>query len=134
MGNSQKIQTVSNGELELAPPVRQVAINIPIKKWNKIKERIVKINCVSSKFITAASIMWGVAASSFIAIFPFIFPLNMTLLIITISIFVVSLATGTVLTISAQHEKSIQETTKENVLEFMTDIEDSFDLSNLSKE
>lgn len=134
MENSQKIQTVSNGELELAPPIRQIAINIPIKKWNKIKERIRKINCASSKFSTAASIMWGVAGSSFIAMFPFIFPLNKTLLIITIAIFVVSIATGAVLTISALHEKSIQETTKENVLEFMTDIEDSFDLSNLSKE
>lgn len=134
MGNSQKIQTVSNGELELAPPIRQIAINIPIKKWSKIKERIEKINCASSKFTTAASIMWGVAGSSLIAIFPFIFPLNKTLLIITVSIFIISIAMGIGFTISARHEKSIQETTKENVLEFMTDIEDSFDLSNLNKE
>lgn len=133
MGNNQKIHTVSNGELELLSPVRQIAINIPVKKWNKIKERIEKINCESSKFSTAASVMWGIAGSSFIAIFPFVFPLNKILLIITIAIFIISLISGILLTISAKHEKNIQSITKKNVLDFMNDIEESFDLSNLAE-
>ena len=133
MGNNQKIQTVSNGELELVPPIRQVAINVPIKKWNKIKERIRKIDCNFSNFSTAASVMWGVTGSSFIAIFPFVFPLNKIPLIITISILIVSIISGITLTISASHEKEIQKTTKENVLDFMSDIEDSFDLSNIEE-
>ena len=133
MENNQTIQTVSNGELELAPPIRQVAINVPIKKWNKIKERIEKIECKSSRFSTAASVMWGIAGSSFIAIFPFLFPLNVILLIITISILLISIICGITMTISSNNEKNIQKTTKQNVLEFMSDIEDTFDLKNIKE-
>ena len=134
MENNQSILTVSNGELELAQPIRQIAINVSIKNWNKIKERVKKINCEASNFSTAASVMWGIAGSSFIAMFPFIFPLNRFLLVITISLFIVSIISGIILTIASMHENDIQKVTKENVLEFMTDIEESFDLPNTDKE
>lgn len=126
--------TVSNGEYELAQPVKQLAINVSLKNWKKIKDRIKKINCDSPKFSAIASAMWGVASSSFVAMFPFIFPLNTTLLIVTIAIFVVSIISGLALTIASRHEKNIQKTTKEYVLEFMTDIEDSFNLPNIDEE
>ena len=132
MGNNQN-NIISNGEVELAQPIKQIAINVSLKDWNKIKDRIKKISCKSSKFSTASSVMWGIAGSSFIAIFPFIFPLNAILLIITIMILITSCSIGIILTITAKHENTIQETTKENVLEFMNDIEEHFDLSKINK-
>lgn len=129
MANKQKINIVSNGELQLAQPKQETALNIPLRKWNKIKERIKGINCDSSIFSNAAYAIWGISGSSLLSMIPFVSPLNQTWLFEFI--FIATLIFGYILYIVAKKEQQLQHITKENVLEYMKDIDESFDLSDI---
>lgn len=129
---NQQNNIVSSGNYELKQAVTQSAFMISMLDWNQIKQQITQIGQFSSSFSKAASVCWGIFGSAVVALIPYL-PIfkqsidNKLIMIITVSVIVVSLVCSIAFSLTAAHEKTLTEKTKENVLEFMRNIDFRFE-------
>ena len=114
-------------DVEVVRPSRENAFPIPVSDWNFLKDKIQKLAAPQAIFNSIGSGLLGVAASALVASLTLPENTSVKILIISWSVFAVSLICGVLCLVFDHHNtKDFSTVHKQHILDEMSRIENKF--------
>lgn len=116
-------------DFEIIPPQKQRSYPISITEWGLIKKKVLDVKGNANFWHTAGSILIGVAVSALVTSLTLIGDTNKIPLIIWVSATILTGVIGGFAFYFGKEQQQTQNKSKEDVIDFMTTIEDRFQSS-----